>query len=202
MQSSPLARLLTHPWVLWIVLALPAVYWLYAWWRESMFYGQVLHLTGDFAVQLLIVTMAVTPLRLLFPKAAWVRGLLRRRRHLGVAAFGYSLLHTVVYIQRHPELAFILEDASEFAMWTGWLAFFLMLALALTSNDAAVRLLGRGWKRLHRVVYLAAALVFVHWIFSAFDPTVGYIHLGVLVALEALRLALPFFARRGSATRS
>jgi len=196
-RSSPAARLLTRPWILWIVLALPAAYWLYAWQQESLFYGQLLHLTGDFAVQLLIVTMAVTPLRLMFPNAAWVQWLLRRRRNLGVAAFGYSLLHTFIYVQRRPELAFILDDAREFAMWTGWLAFLLMLVLALTSNDAAVRFLGRGWKRLHRVVYLAAALVFLHWIFTAFDPTVGFIHLGILAALEALRLALPFLAGRG-----
>ena len=76
-------------------------------------------------------------------------------------------------------------------MWTGWLALVVMLVLAATSNDASVRRLGRRWPLLHRTVYAAAALSFVHWILSAFDPVPGYIHLGVLAGLEAIRLLRP-----------
>ncbi|CDX58008.1 hypothetical protein MPL3365_290045 [Mesorhizobium plurifarium] len=63
----------------------------------------------------------------------------------------------------------------------------IFIALAATSNDFAVRTLRRNWKRLHRVVYLAALLLFVHWVLSAFDPLAAYLHLTVLLALEAVR---------------
>jgi len=63
-----------------------------------------------------------------------------------------------------------------------------MLALAVTSNDASVRWLRRRWQRLHRLVYIAAILTFAHWVLSAFEPVPGWIHLGVLAALEVYRL--------------
>ena len=63
-----------------------------------------------------------------------------------------------------------------------------MLVLAATSNDAAVRSLRARWKWLHRAVYVAAALTFGHWVLTAFDPTTAYVHLGILAALQALRL--------------
>lgn len=174
--------------VLWVVLSLPACVWIYGYFQETIYYGELLHASGDLAVQLLIVTMAATPLGLMFPKATWVRWLKTRRRHLGVAAFAYSMLHAAVYIQNRPDLEFILEQATEVGMWTGWLGLLLILILAVTSNDMSVRLLKRGWKKLHRVIYIIAILVFIHWILTAFDPTSGIIHLGVLVLLEAYRV--------------
>jgi sulfoxide reductase heme-binding subunit YedZ len=53
-----------------------------------------------------------------------------------------------------------------------------------------VRWLKRNWKRLHRLVYLGAALALAHWMLTAFDPLAAYIHAGVLIAIEALRLVL------------
>jgi sulfoxide reductase heme-binding subunit YedZ len=185
--ASRVGRRLRSPYPLWLLLSLPAIYMAVAWWRGATFYGEVLHATGELATQLLIVTLAVTPLSLAFPAARWTRWLRARRRNFGVAAFSYSLLHAAVYLWRQ-DLARIVEDALEPAMWTGWLAVILLLALAMTSNDVAVRRLGQRWKRLHRVVYVAAVLTFAHWILSAFDPIPGWIHLGVLAALEAYRL--------------
>lgn len=182
------ARVFNAPHFVWFVLVLPAVVWTYDYARGAGFYGQYLHDTGELSAQLLIATLAVTPLRLMFPAAGWTRWLLQRRRYLGVATFGYSLLHAGAYIQRAPALAAIAQDALQIAMWTGWLAFLIMLALAATSNDTAVRRLKRAWKALHRWVYAAALLTFAHWILSAFDPVPGAIHLGVLVALETYRV--------------
>lgn len=175
-------------WLVWAVLALPGLYFTYRYVQGATFYGEYLHATGELAARLLIVAMAITPLRLLFPNATWVRWLARRRRWIGVAAFGYSLLHAVAYLVRQAELARIAEDAAEAAMWTGWLALLVMLALAATSNDLSVRRLGRRWKWLHRTVYVAAVLTFAHWILAAFDPLAGAVHLGALAALEAIRL--------------
>jgi sulfoxide reductase heme-binding subunit YedZ len=172
----------------WALLALPGVFMTYRYVQGTTFYGEYLHATGELGARLLILAMAVTPLRLMFPNAPWVRWLARRRRYIGVAAFGYSLLHAIAYLQRRETLTAIVEDATELALGTGWIALLVMLALAMTSNDASARLMRSRWKLLHRSVYVAAGLSFVHWIFSAFDPIPGAIHLAVLVALEAIRL--------------
>jgi sulfoxide reductase heme-binding subunit YedZ len=84
----------------------------------------------------------------------------------------------------------IVEDAMAAAMWTGWIALLIMLPLALTSSDAAMRVLKRNWKPLHRTVYVAAVLTFVHWILSAFDPGFGYLHLAILAVVLGLRAGL------------
>jgi len=172
---------------IWLLLAAPACYWLQAYWRGALYYGEVVHATGVFATQLLIAALALTPLRRLLPRARWLGWLRRRRRYLGVAAFAYAALHALVYLVRQ-DLARILDDLRAAAMWTGWLALIVMLALAVTSNDASVRWLRRRWQTLHRAVYVVAVLGLLHWILSAFDPTPGYVWALVLAALETLRL--------------
>lgn len=179
----------------WTLLALPGAFMTYRYAAGASFYGEYLHSTGELATQLLIAALAITPLRLAFPNARWVAWLAQRRRYLGVAAFGYALLHAGAYVARRP-LAAAVQDSLEIAMASGWLALLVMLALAATSNDASVRRLRRRWKWLHRTVYAAAALTFAHWLLTAFDPTSGIVHLGVLASLEILRLALTRAARR------
>jgi len=181
-------RLLNASWFVWLLLALPGIVLTYRYARGTTFYGEYLHATGELGVRLLMLAMAVTPLKLMFANAGWVRWLARRRRYIGVAAFGYSLLHAAAYLERQATFTAIVEDAAELALLTGWIALLVMLALAVTSNDTAVRLLRAGWKWLHRTVYLAAALTFGHWILTAFDPTAAYVHLAVLAALEGIRL--------------
>jgi methionine sulfoxide reductase heme-binding subunit len=193
--NTPLVRLLNASWFVWLLLALPGVVLTDRYARGVTFYGEYLHATGELGVRLLMLAMAVTPLKLMFPSAGWVRWLGQRRRYLGVAAFGYSLLHAVAYLERQATFTAIIDDAVELALMTGWIALLVMLWLAATSNDPAVRLLRVGWKWLHRTVYLAALLTFAHWILSAFDPTAAYVHLGILAALEAIRLVLRYRIR-------
>jgi sulfoxide reductase heme-binding subunit YedZ len=190
--------LLESRFLFWGLLALPGIYYLQGYVRETLFYGEVVHASGVLAVRILLVTLALTPLGLLWPRAAWVRWLKRRRRYFGVAAFGYALLHALVYVERQPSWDRIIDDARASAMWTGWVALAVMLVLAATSNDRSVRQLGARWRRLHRTVYIAAALSFAHWILSAFNPDPGYYHLFVLAVLLALRMLLPSLRRRFS----
>ena len=154
----------------------------------ATFYGEVVHSTGQLSAQLLILTMAVTPLQLMFGRRSWISWLMRRRRYFGVASFGYAALHTVVYLIRTGAFGDILADAVEPGLLTGWIALAIFVPLAVTSNDASVRRLRRLWKRLHRWVYAAAVLTFAHWVLTAFDPVPGLIHLAVLAALEAIRV--------------
>ena len=185
---SRIRRLLDSRYSLWALLYAPGLWMTLGYVRGTTFYGELLHASGELAAQLLIATLAITPLRLLFSRASWTTWLLRRRRHLGVAAFAYALLHTVVYCERLGELAEILAQALEAAMWTGWLALAVMLPLALTSNDVSVRRLGPAWKALHRLAYLAAALTLAHWYLAAFDPNPGLIYFGLLACLEIFRV--------------
>ena len=173
---------------LWFVLLLPALWMLNAWRIEAMFYGEVLHFTGELSARLLMLSMAVTPFRLMFPNASWPNWLLQRRRYIGIAAFFYAALHTVVYLDRKRDISLILDEAGDFAMWTGWVAFLIFVVLAVTSNDASVKALQRTWKKIHRYVYLAALLTFAHWIFAAFDFVPGLIHFAILLGLELYRL--------------
>ncbi|MEX2131442.1 MAG: ferric reductase-like transmembrane domain-containing protein [Pseudohongiellaceae bacterium] len=174
---------------LWLLLALPGIYWFWAYWQGIIFYGEFIHASGVMAVRLLILTLSVSAVGLLLPGHAFTRWLRRNRRYLGVAVFAYSLLHTLVYLQRQP-LERILAEMQQLAMWTGWLALLVFLALAATSNNPSLRLLGKKWKLLHRLVYPAAALSLAHWVLTAFDPTIGYLHLGILAAVILFRVAM------------
>ena len=122
---------------------------------------------------------------------------MKRRRDLGVASFAYAAIHTAIYLVNKADLGAILEEAAGFDLLIGWLALSLFVPLAITSNDASMRALKRGWKRLHRLVYPAAVLVFAHWALAAFDPTTAYIHIGILAAIEIVRVMVQ---RRQSVT--
>lgn len=185
---TDLRRVLTSPYLLWAVLVLPAIFMVNGYWRETLVYGELVHASGETAARLLIVTMAATPLCLMFPGARLPRWLLLNRRYLGVASFAYALLHTVTYLERKGDLAAIIDEALEIGMATGWVAMVLMLLLAVTSNDTSVRLLRKAWKSLHRWVYPAAVLTYLHWVLSAFDPMGAWIHFGVLALLEGYRI--------------
>ena len=181
-----LLRILRSRYVLWLLLTLPGALVLIRYAVGQTFYGEIVHFTGVCATRLLIVTMAVTPLRLMFKEARWTAWLVQRRRYLGVATFGYAALHTAVYLARKGPDA--LAEAMEPGLLAGWLAFAVFTPLAITSSDSLVHKLGRAWKRLHRLVYAAAALTFAHWLLVAFDIVPGLIHLAVLGALEGYRV--------------
>lgn len=177
---------------LWLVLAVPGLSILYRWAAtpDAYGYGHAIGDSGDWAAWLLMVTLVVTPLRLLFRKRRWAVWLLRHRRDLGVASFAYAAAHTLIYLANKTSLDAVLAELGAADMLTGWLALALFVPLAVTSNDIAVRALKRNWKRLHRLVYPAAILTFVHWALAAFDPTTAYLHIGALAAVEALRVWL------------
>ncbi len=174
--------------LLWLLLAAPFAYLLFAYATERLFYGEVVHFSGELSARLLIVAMAATPLTLMLPGQAVSRWLMRHRRSFGVASFAYAALHTLVYVQRTGVLADVIDEASDPGYLTAWVALAAFAVLAATSNDASVRLLKAGWRQLHRLVYVAAALVFAHWVLVAFNPSAGYLHLGILVGLEAYRV--------------
>ncbi len=119
--------------------------------------------TGHWTLRFLLLALAATPLRRL---SGW-NGLLRHRRLLGLAAAGYALLHLLIYAVLDQGLLWsqIGGDILKRPFITaGMAAFVLLLPLAATSFDAAVRWLGaRRWQGLHRLVYPATVLALLHF---------------------------------------
>ncbi|MBA4765932.1 MAG: ferric reductase-like transmembrane domain-containing protein [Erythrobacter sp.] len=158
-------------------------------------YGHAIGESGDWAAWLLMATLAVTPIKLLFRKQGWAIWLMRRRRDLGVASFVYAAGHTVMYLWKKGSLGLVLAELDQDFILVGWLALALFVPLAVTSNDLSMRMLKRSWKSLHRLVYPAAVLTFLHWVWSAFDPTTAWIHVGILAAIELLRIVIQWRQR-------
>ena len=123
----------------------------------------VLHHLGFVACVLLVVVLAFTPLRVLFPKSGLVQALNRHRRLVGVSAFFYALLHLATHLLYEGGFAILASDIKKPFLVTGLIAFTVLFILAVTSLHRAVRWLGgRRWKQLHRLAYVAVALVAYH----------------------------------------
>lgn len=172
---------------LWPVLALPALFVVLpllqgAEWRSAI------RPSGDVAARLLVIALTIAPLRILLPRARWLHWLARRRRHIGVAAFLYALLHLAVFVPAIGRLDWIVQGMAFASMWTGWLAFALLLAVASISNDAAMRGLGRTWRVVQRLAWPAAALVLAHWLLLSASPVEAALHFLPLVGLQAWRM--------------
>ena len=119
--------------------------------------------SGDWTLRLLCLTLAVTPLRVLANQPA----LARFRRMLGLTTFFYALLHFLAYawLDMGFDAAVIARDIPKrpFAL-VGFLALLLMLPLAATSFNRAIRALGAArWRALHRAIYAIAVLAILHF---------------------------------------
>lgn len=150
--------------------------------------ARLTHETGIWALRLLLLTLAMTPLRRL-TGSPWP---LRLRRMLGLFAFAYALAHLMVYLALDLQAYWpqLLDDLVRRPFITvGAAALLLLLPLAATSTRAMQRRLGRRWRSLHRLVYPAAVLACLHflWLVKA-DWREPAIHLALAVLLLVLRL--------------
>ena len=176
-------------WALYVVGLLPAVWHFYQGATGQLGADPVKtfeHLLGLWALRFLILTLCVTPARDLF---GWNQ--LRYRRALGLLAFYYALMHVATYLVLDQALNFgaVIEDILRRPFITiGMGALLLLVPLALTSSDAAIRRLGSTWNRLHKLVYVAIAAGALHYAMSV-KVIVGepLIYAGIVVALLAYR---------------
>ena len=124
--------------------------------------NEAIHSTGNYAVWLVILSLAVSPARRLFnaPK------LINMRRTLGVAAFCYAMLHLVLYVvQEKYDLAKVVSEiAFRIYLTIGFVALIGLIVLAATSTDAMIRRLGARWNTLHKIVYAIAILGIIHFL--------------------------------------
>lgn len=148
----------------------------------------LLHSLGLWGLRFLVLTLTVTPLRDITGKV-W---LLNFRRMLGLFAFLYVLLHFLTWfiLDQDMYLAGILADIAERPFITiGFLAFVLLIPLAVTSTNGMMRRLGRRWKQLHRLVYPIAILGVWHfyWLVKA-DIREPLIYAGLVAVLLGWRV--------------
>ena len=158
--------------------------------------------TGIWALRLLLVTLAITPLRRL---TGWNR-VIQYRRMLGLFAFFYATLHVATYVVLDLFFAWdrILADILKRPFITaGMVAFVTMLPLALTSTRGWIRRLGRRWQLLHRLVYVSAIAAAVHYLWKVKVVIGSPVYYGALVAaLLLFRIAWTLRVRRQPAPQA
>ena len=123
---------------------------------------RMLGIFGHSALNLLLITLCVSPLRQLTGNAQ----LLRLRRMLGVWAFTYALLHFLTYIgpfQGFSGSAIVKDLVKRPYITIGFTALLMLLALAITSTNGWMRRLRRRWQSLHRLIYVSTALGVWHY---------------------------------------
>jgi methionine sulfoxide reductase heme-binding subunit len=151
---------------------------------------QVLHTLGKTALNMLLITLAVTPARQLTGQN-W---LIRLRRMLGLFCFFYAVLHLLVYVtlDQGMDWEMLLVDLTRRPYITvGFLAIVLMLPLAITSTNRMQRRLGKNWLKLHRLIYPVAILAVVHYFWQTKldvrEPIIYAIVLGALLLYRVVR---------------
>jgi sulfoxide reductase heme-binding subunit YedZ len=147
------------------------------------------HRYGELALQFLIASLTVTPLRRIVGL-----NLMSHRRALGLLSFAYVVCHLLVWLLLDVQIpSQILADIAKRPYITvGMLAFVLLVPLALTSNAVSIRKLGTRWRKLHKLIYPAAIVAAVHFVLLAkgfqIEPL---LYLGGIGVLLVLRLRLP-----------
>ncbi|MBI4186033.1 MAG: sulfoxide reductase heme-binding subunit YedZ [Chloroflexi bacterium] len=138
--------------------------------------------TGKYALILLVLSLACTPISTAF-RTTWVLSL---RRPLGLYAFMYASLHFLNFIGLDYgfDFAFIWADIAQkrFAL-AGFATFLLLLTVAVTSTRRCMKRLGKKWERLHRLVYIAAPLAVLHFIWQAKADIREPLAYGLIVAV-------------------
>lgn len=152
---------------------------------------EITHFTGEWTLNLLLTTLAVTPLR----KITGNNSLIRYRRMLGLFTFFYACLHFSTYLvldQFFDWNEIVLDVAKRPYITVGFTAFTLLIPLAVTSTNKMVQRLGNNWRKLHRLIYLIGALAIVHylWLVKAdlLPPIIYGVILCVLLALRSSRI--------------
>lgn len=191
--------------VLYVAALLPLAWLLFALLTGRVMGDQVKfmqHVTGDTILTSLLLTLSVTPLRRL---TGW-NEIIRVRRLIGLTAFWYACLHLTTYLvfDQALSLSEILKDIVKHPwVLVGFTAFLCLVPLAITSTTGWVRRLGgKRWQRLHRLIYLAAIMGVLHYLWLVKkDVTAPLLYGFVLLALLGSRLWLVLEKRQGRRER-
>lgn len=176
---------------IWILGLAPVVWGTWAFFDDRLGANPIealLLLAGDWTLVFLLLTLSVTPVRRI---TGWNR-IIKVRRLLGLFAFFYAGLHFFVYLGLDQGFAwsFIIEDVMDRPFITmGFTALMLLFPLAVTSTRGWIRRLGKRWRRLHRLTYVAAVLGVVHFYWKVKADTFWpLVVAGILAVLLLARL--------------
>ena len=151
--------------------------------------------TGTWALVFLCITLAMTPLRLVTNATIWIRF----RRMLGLFSFFYACLHFGIWLwlDQDFDLVEMWKDVVKRPFITmGFISFVLLIPLAFTSTHWAQRKLGRHWMQLHRVIYLIACTVILHyWWHKAGKNDLDTVSIYAVILLILLCFRIPFIRK-------
>ena len=153
--------------------------------------------TGEWSIRFLLLALAMTPLRHLSGRMEFAQ----RRRMVGLFALFYASVHLLVWVIFLLGLRWgaILEEVVERPYITiGFASFLILIVLGATSPRVMVRKLGKNWRRLHRLVYVAGVLAIIHlvWIVRT-DLSEALLYGAILAGLLGLRLVFARNKARG-----
>jgi len=189
---------------LWFLLAIPAWQYIHELVWPGRHYPEIMQYSGELSVQLLVFTLCITPITLILRYSALgkavARWLLRHRRYFGIAGFGYAVIHTVLYIRQTFDPDLILIEALDWPLGTGWLSLIILAPIALTSNAWSIQKMGRTWKFMQRLSYVAIIAAFAHWLLLDFFIDNAMILIIPLICLKLIHLGFRLHGRFGNTT--
>lgn len=187
--------------IVFVLLSLPFIWLVFALFTDQLGANPVETITdytGEMALRILLLSLAMTPLRMLLKKP-WP---IRLRRMVGLFAFFYVLTHFLTYLLLDQQLdgAAIIADIIDRPYITaGSVAFIIMIALTATSTNGMMKRMGKRWQSLHRLVYVATGAALLHFVWlTRGDQLEPLVYLAVFVVLMLFRAKklLKWFTRK------
>jgi len=153
---------------------------------------EITHVTGQWTLRFIIITLAMTPLQKITKLNFWIS----YRRMFGLFVFFYASTHLMIYVglDYRFDLSSIGDDIiKKKFIFVGFLAWILLVPLALTSSKRMIRILRDKWKKLHKLIYLISLLGIVHFLWLVKVVTAEpLIYLIIIVILLTLRVKTKF----------
>jgi len=153
---------------------------------------EITHVTGNWTLRFIIITLAMTPLQKFTKLNFWIS----YRRMFGLFVFFYASAHMMTYvgIDYRFDWSSISDDIiKKKFIFAGFLAWLLLVPLALTSSKRMIRLLKDKWKKLHKLIYIISLLGIIHYLWLVKVVTAEpLIYLIIIVILLTLRIKMKF----------
>ena len=189
--------------VVWVLCLAPIAIWIYQGFHAQLGANPVDRIqnkTGLVTIRLLMVTLAVTPLRRI---TGW-NWLIRFRRLLGLFTFSYAVIHLLIYsvADHQMDIAEIITDVTKRPfILIGMLGLLCLLPLAITSTAGWIRRLGgKNWNRLHKLIYVTGVAGVIHfWLRVKKDHSEPNMYIAILAVLFAIRIFYWLRARPATA---
>jgi sulfoxide reductase heme-binding subunit YedZ len=172
-----------------VIPGLVIAYWFFTGALMPLPVKNAIHLTGDWAVRFLVLTLSLTPLMRVY---RWTK-LALIRRMMGVTTFAYAFTHFILYIVMSKyDFGFVASEIIfRFYLTIGFVTLLGLSALAATSTDTAVRKLGTKWKTLHKISYGLAVLALCHYVLqSKIDITAAMQMIALFILTMTIRVMI------------